>query len=191
MVRQYKDTELLARVKELESFNGIPSGRWILGVRSNEDNPNSFDDKFYLFDAEKFVDVLKGTTNPGTPVLSNFEKVNKDGAAILKADEWYYNVWHFGSHHGKVDALLQLGSKMIVYRDTDKDNKSEQIGKMQIGYFGINFHPNTYNKSGKGSEAIGGWSAGCMVVNDLKYNQTIKWFKENQKVVTYCLINEF
>ena len=191
MVRQYKDTELLARVKELQSFNGIPSGRWILGVRSNEDNPNSFDDKFYLFDAEKFVDVLKGTTNPGTPVLSNFEKVNKDGAAILKADEWYYNVWHFGSHHGKVDALLQLGSKMIVYRDTDKDNKSEQIGKMQIGYFGINFHPNTYNKSGKGGESIGGWSAGCMVVNDLKYNQTIKWFKENQKVVSYCLINEF
>jgi hypothetical protein len=191
MVRQYKDTELLARVKELDSFDEIPSGRWILGVRSNEDNPNSFDDKFYLFDGETFVDVLKGTTNPGTPTLKQFEKVNKDGAFILKADQWYYNVWKFGRHHGKVDALLQLGSKVIGFRDIDKDDKSEQIGKMQIGYFGINFHPNTYNASGKGSDSIGWWSAGCQVVNDSKYNATIKWFKENQHTVTYCLIQEF
>ena len=150
-----------------------------------------FDDKFYLFDEETCIGVLKGTTNPGTPTLKQFEKVNKDGAFILKADQWYYNVWKFGRHHGKVDALLQLGSKVIGFRDTDKDDKSEQIGKMQIGYFGINFHPNTYNSSGKGSDSIGWWSAGCQVVDDSKYNETIKWFKENQHTVTYCLIQEF
>lgn len=191
MVKQYKDTQLLERVKSLQSFNGIPKGRWILGVRSNEDTPNSFDDKFYIFEGEKFIDVLRGTTNPGTPTLKQFEKVNKDGAFVLKSDEWYYNVWHYGLHHGKVDALLQVGAKMLGYRDTDKDDKSEEIGNLVCGYFGINFHPNTYQKSGKGTESIGWWSAGCQVVNDLKYNATIKWFKKNQHIVTYCLINEF
>lgn len=191
MVKAYNANQLLARVKELQSFDGIPKGRWILGVRSNEDKPNSFDDKFYVFDGEKFIMVLKGTTNPGTPTLQQFEKVNKDGAAVLKHDQWYYNVWVFGKHHGKVAALLQLGAQVMVYRDIDKDNKSEQQGELQTGYFGINFHPNTYKKNGKGGEVVGWWSAGCQVVNDEKYWTLIDWFEKNQHRVTYCLINEF
>lgn len=191
MVRTYKDKELLEKVKSLSSFKDIPSGYWLLGVRSNEDTPNRFDDKIYLFKGEEFILVTSATTNPGTPTLKQFEKVNKAGAAVLKADLWYHNLWKYGKHNGKIEALLQLGNSVQVYRDTDKDDKSEQQGKLQEGYFGINFHPNTYDLDGASGSEIGWWSSGCQVVNDMdKYREMIKLLK-TEKSVSYCLINEF
>ena len=191
MVKTYNDKQLLDKVKTLPNFKNIPSDHWILGVRSNEDAPNSFDDKFYLFKGDEFIWVTSGTTNPGTPTLKQFEKVNKDGAALLKADTWYYNVWKYGKHNGKVDALLQLGAAVQVYRDIDKDEKSEEQGKLESGYFGINFHPNTYDLTKPSGSSIGWWSAGCQVVNNVtKYKEFIKLCKP-QKNVSYCLIQEF
>ena len=191
MVRQYTDKQLLARVKELDSFKNIPAGYWLLGVRSLDDIPNTFDDKIYLFKGEEFILVTSATTNPGTPTLKQFEKVNKDGAAVLKSDQWYYNVWKYGKHNGKVEALLQLGNKVQVYRDTDRDSKSEEQGALQSGYFGINFHPNTYDLSKGSGTNIGWWSAGCQVVNNIpNYKMMIKLLK-NEKFVTYCLVDEF
>lgn len=191
MVRSYTDIELLNRVKSLSTFKEVPNGYWLLGVRSNEDTPNKFDDKIYLFKGEEFIAVTSATTNPGTPTLKNFEKVNKAGAGVLRADIWYYNLWKYGKHQGKVEALLQLGNSVQVYRDTDRDEKAEEQGKLQEGYFGINFHPNTYNLDKPVGSEIGWWSAGCQVVNDMKkYKQMIKLLK-TEKSVSYCLINEF
>jgi hypothetical protein len=191
MVRPYTDKQLLEKVKSLSSFGKIPAGYWLLGVRSLDDIPNRFDDKIYLFKGEEFVLVTSATTNAGTPTLRQFEKINKDGAAVLKADEWYYNVWKYGKHQGKVEGLLQLGNKVKVWRDTDKDDKSEEQGKLQEGYFGINFHPNTYDLSKPSGTTIGWWSAGCQVVNRVDlYKIMIKLLK-TEKFVTYCLINEF
>jgi hypothetical protein len=192
MVRQYTDKQLLARVKELDSFKNIPAGYWLLGVRSLDDIPNTFDDKIYLFKGEEFVLVTSATTNPGTNTLKQFEKVNKDGAAVLKADQWYYNVWKYGKHNGKVEALLQLGNKVQVYRDTDRDSQSEEQGALQSGYFGINFHPNTYDLSRKvTSSSIGWFSAGCQVVNNIPNYKTMIKLLKNEKFVTYCLVDEF
>lgn len=191
MVRTFTDKELIEKAKSLGNFKEIPNGYWLLGVRSNEDTANKFDDKIYLFKGEEFIVVTSATTNPGTPTLKQFEKVNKDGAGVLVADRWYYNVWKYGKHNGKVEALLQLGNKVQVYRDTDKDDKSEEQGKLQEGYFGINFHPNTYDLSKASSDTIGWWSAGCQVVNNVeKYKKMIKLLK-TEKLVSYCLINEF
>jgi hypothetical protein len=191
MVRNYTTAQLLEKVREIDGFKGYPQEYWLLGVRSNEDTANRYDDKFYLFLGEKFVLVTSGTTNPGTPTLMQFEKVNKKGAAVLKSDKWYYNVWHFGKHQGKVDALLQLGAPVEVYRDTDKDDDSEEQGFLDRGYFGINFHPNTYKPSAPKTNIIGWWSAGCQVVNDLNTYKRIITMCKPQKVVSYCLINEF
>ena len=191
MVRPYTDKQLLEKVKSLSSFTKIPSGYWLLGVRSQDDLPNLFDDKIYLFKGEEFVLVTSATTNAGTPTLRQFEKVNKDGAAVLKADEWYYNVWKYGKHNGKVEALLQLGNKVTVYRDTDKDDKSEEQGKLQSGYFGINFHPNTYDLTKPSGTNIGWWSAGCQVVNNIPNYKLMIGLLKREKLVTYCLINEF
>lgn len=191
MVKPYTDKQLLEKVNSLSSFTKIPSGYWLLGVRSQDDLPNRFDDKIYLFKGEEFVLVTSATTNAGTPTLRQFEKVNKDGAAILKADEWYYNVWKYGKHQGKVEGLLQLGNKVKVWRDTDKDDKSEEQGKLQEGYFGINFHPNTYDLSKPSGTTIGWWSAGCQVVNNVSNYKLMIQLLKREKLVTYCLINEF
>jgi len=192
MVRAYTDTELLQRVKELDSFKDIPSGYWLLGVRSSEDEPNRFDDKIYLFKGEQFVDVTSCTTNPGTTVLRNYSKFNAKGAAIVVADEWYYGVWRKGKHQGKIDALVQIGSKIKVWRDGDKDDKSEESLIQQEGFFGINFHPNTYDINAKSTGSlINGWSAGCQVVNNMeKYRKFINLVPANTSI-TYCLLNEF
>jgi len=191
-VRSYKDKQLLDKVKSLSNYKEIPKGYWLLGVRSNEDTPNIFDDKIYLFKGEEFVLVTSATTNPGTPTLKQFEKVNKAGAAVLKSDVWYYNLWKYGRHNGKIEALLQIGNSVQVYRDKDKDSKAEEQGELQKGYFGINFHPNTYDIAADNTGATIGWfSAGCQVVNDMsKYREIIKLVKA-EKFVSYCLIKEF
>lgn len=191
-VRSYKDKQLLDKVKSLSNYKEIPKGYWLLGVRSNEDTPNIFDDKIYLFKGEEFVLVTSATTNPGTPTLKQFEKVNKAGAAVLKSDVWYYNLWKYGRHNGKIEALLQIGNSVQVYRDKDKDQKAEEQGELQKGYFGINFHPNTYDIAADNTGAtIGWWSAGCQVVNDMdKYREMIKLLK-TEKAVSYCLLKEF
>lgn len=202
MVRKYSDSQLLARVKALGSFKSIPTGRWILGVRSNEDQPNYFDDKFYEFEGERFIQVLSGTTNPGTSILKGgYKHYNKLGAAIVRADRWYYNVWKYGLHKGKMPALLQIGAEIEVYRDGDLDSKSEELGQSRSGWFGINYHTNTYDfRQGNlklTRSAIDGWSAGCQVINEReKYVKQMEWYEralkeKRQEYVSYCLINEF
>lgn len=201
-VRSYTDKELLDRVKNLPNFRKIPKQRWILGVRSNEDIYNCFDDKFYEFEGEKFIRVLTGTTNAGAGFIKKgFLKYNKKGVAVLKADEWYYNVWTYGLHRGKMKALLQRGIRVKVYRDGNKNKRSEEVGEYEKGWFGINYHTNTYDFSLANLKivkwAIGYWSAGCQVINDRKkYLDQINYYKEShengtQLMVSYCLINEF
>jgi hypothetical protein len=202
MVKKYKDIELLDRVKSLPSFKEIPKGRWILGVRSQEDTPNYFDDKFYEFQGEKFLRVVSGTTNPGASILKGgYKRYNTIGAAVVAADHWYYNLWKFGLHRGKMPGLLQIGAQILVYRDGDLDGKSEELGKPVWGWYGINYHTNTYDFSLRSlkmtQQQIDGWSAGCQVVNNREvYVEQMSWYQAMQKsklqeTVTYCLINEF
>lgn len=191
-VRNYTSSQIIDRIKSLPSFAGLPTARYIVGVRSNEDESNVPDDKFYFFEGEKFITMTTGTTNPGSPVLKGgFLKYNKLGAAVVKADEWYYNVWAPGLHMGKMPALRQV-RPIKIYRDGDKDGKSEEIGKMDEGLYGINFHTMDYNQQSKAvKDKINGWSAGCQVVNDVeKFYQLMAGFK-GYKSVTYVLLNEW
>ncbi len=201
-VKNYTDKQLLNYVKDLPSFKKIPKGRWLLGVRSNEDVYNTYDDKIYEFEGEKFIRVVTATTNAGAGVLrGGFLKYNKKGVAVLKSDEWYYNVWSYGKHRGKMPALRQVGRRVKVYRDGNKNRKTEEIGKYELGWFGINYHTNTYNFSLANLKIvnwlIGHWSAGCQVVNNRKaYLEQMDYYKKSyedgtQIMVTYVLIDEF
>ncbi len=193
MVRKYTDKELLDRVKSLQSFKSIPEGYWLLGVRSSEDTPNQFDDKFYFFKGEEFILVTSGTTNPGVPILQGgFKRYNKMGAAVVVADHWYYKVWRKGKHLNRTTALLQLGAKIKVHRDGDMDTKSEATENIVEGYFGINFHPNTFKFDAKTTAStIGLWSAGCQVVNDMEKYRSILNQIPSGVGISYCLLNEF
>ena len=193
MVKNYTDEQLLSRVKSLPNFKSIPNDYWILGVRSNEDTPDAFDDKFYIFKGEEFITVTSGTTNPGVSILKGgFKRYNNVGAAVVVADHWYYGVWKKGKHLGRTTALLQLGAKIKVHRDGNLNDKSEATSNIVEGYFGINFHPNTYDfNATKTNSKIGGWSAGCQVVNNMaKYREILNLMPSGVKI-TYCLLNEF
>ena len=193
MVRNYTDLEIINRIRGLKSFKFIPNCYWIVGIRSNEDNPNKYDDKFYLFNGEQFIKVVTGTTNPGTPILEGgFLKYNKVGAAVIKSNEFYYDVWSYGLHQGKMPALRQVGN-FIVFRDGDKDGKSEEIGTPIVGSgYGINFHSISNDLSiNKIGENIGNYSAGCQVINNVEQYKMIINMIKNQSKITYCLLQEF
>ena len=191
-VRNYTSTELLNKVKSLNSFKAIPDGYWILGTRSNEDAPNVFDDKGYLFRSEQFIKVFSMTTNAGVPYLQGgFLKYNKVGVAHVKANEWYHDLWAYGLHHGKMPALVQVGN-ILIFRDGDMDVHAEEIGKVIKGLFGINFHSTKYDFTYHVvTPRIGEWSAGCQVVNDTETYLMIINMIKNQHRITYCLIDEF
>ncbi len=190
-VRGYGDQELLDKVSSLPSFNGFPEDYWLLGVQSQEDAFNTYDDKFYLFKGKKFIMVTTGTTNAGKNGLKDYGKYNKYGFAVIKTNEWYYDLWKYGKHRGRMDALRQV-KKIKHYRDGDKDNKVEEQGKLYNSIIGINFHTNTYNKFGNGvKKLIGGWSLGCQVCNKYDHYRRILDYVMEQDSVSYCLIKEF
>lgn len=189
-MKNYTDEQLLNRVKGLKSFIRIPNDYWILGVQSNEDKFNEFDDKFYLFKGEKFIMVTTGTTNAGLTGLKNYETYNSEGCAVIKTDEWYYTLWKPGLHKGKMRALKQY-SAIKYYRDWNKNDKVEEIGKVREGIIGINFHTASYQPYNVITRLIGGWSTGCQVANNTADYYKILDYIGNQDVVSYCLIKEF
>ena len=191
-VRNYTTKQIIDRIKSLKSFKEIPKGYFIVGVRSNEDTSNRYDDKFYIFKDESFLQVISGTTNPGLSVLKRgYLKYNKLGAAIVKSDEWYYDVWAYGLHNGKMPALKQV-EPMLIYRDGDDDWESEESGTVYKGLFGINFHTNSYDLDTKLiSVSIGGWSAGCQVIDNVaEYKKVIELIK-GQRRISYVLLDEW
>jgi hypothetical protein len=191
-VRIYTDSQILDRIQKLSTFKVLPKEYYIVGIRSTEDDTDKFDDKFYIFRDKEFVTMTTGTTNPGKPVLTGgFLKYNKNGAAVVKSDSWYYDVWSYGMHMSKMPALLQTGP-ISVYRDGDKDGKAEEQGKLETGYFGINFHAATYDANFTGlQENIGGWSAGCQVINDKQKHLQIIALLKKQPKVSYVLLKEW
>lgn len=188
-VKNYSDLQLLNKVKSLSSFVQIPSDYWLLGVQSNEDNLNKFDDKFYLFCGHQFIFRTFGTTNAGKSGLYN--PTNSEGVAIIKTNEWYYDLWRHGYHKGRMKALVQ-NKPVKFYRDNNKNDDAEEIGRLYEDYIGINFHTVSYDKNAKIiKEDINGWSLGCQVINNtVEYYQILDILK-NQLTVTYCLLKEF
>jgi len=197
-VKSYKDADLINRMKSLPSFKYIPTGRYhIIAVRSQEDEPDKYDDKLYLFNGTDFVDVMSCTTNSGVYGLKNFHKWNKKGTAVVKSDEIYYNVFmksdgkRVRHHNGKVQGLRQIGF-MKYYRDNNRDNKIDETGKVYEANYNTNVHPNSYkHRTGLWSWLIGRWGTGCLVINHLtKYWKMIKTIPYNTPV-TYTLLKEF
>lgn len=189
-VRNYTTKELLYKVKGLYSFEGIPPSYWLLGVQSEEDTFDTFDDKFYLFKGEEFILVTTGTTNAGKDTLHGFEKYNKLGAAVIKTNEWYYDLWQSGLHKGRMKALRQI-NPIKYYRDNNKNNKAEEVGSLYSGIIYCNFHTNSYDTLTKIIRwVIGGWSACCQVCNDpIDYYRILRLVGKQK--VSYCLLKEF
>jgi hypothetical protein len=194
MKKTYTDPELIALVKALPSFKVIPQDYWLIAVRSKLDEFDQFDDKVYLFKGEKCELVTSCTTNPGGPVLlGGWKKYTKDGAAIIKSNEIYYGVYKYGLHNGKMPALRQQ-KPMKYYRDGDNDRLVEEEGEIFTDTYYTNLHFNSYSVFDKVKNtvknAVGAWSAGCIVCNvEDKYEEIINKCK-TQSSVTLALIKE-
>jgi hypothetical protein len=156
----------------------------IVGIRSKADAHNKFDDLIGLIENDT-ITWFTGTTNPGTHWLKNL--LNPKGAALLKPNQ-YINTWKLDLHQGKYLALCQR-KNVVVYRDGDKDNFSEETGITETGLFGINIH--RANPSAI-SSIIDKWSAGCQVLNNPQdFDYLIKRCKASGlNEFTYTLLKE-
>jgi len=154
----------------------------IIGVRSKADIPNEFDDKIYLITKSEMFGFT-GTTNPGTNWLQNY--MNPKGTAVLKPGMYWYKL---GTHKG-YEALNQAGP-VTVYRDKNKDLKSDVTKDEDTGYFGIDIH--RANETAV-SKFVGLWSAGCCVLNNpADFKLLISECKASGlKEFPYYLINEY
>lgn len=179
-VRKYTDAQLLDKVKSLETFEKIPSNYWALFVRSNEDAPDKFDDKCYIFKGSKFVMVTTCTTNKGYK-----------GTGVVEANVWNYDGYYLGLHRGKTPAGVQR--KGFPYRrDFTTDGKTNPTTEIKTDIRGFNFHAATHDlKSTRIVENIGGWSEGCLVFNNTPDFVKILNLMKPQFIWSFVIINEF
>lgn len=153
----------------------------LINIRSASDKPNEFDDLLGVVD-NGVVTWHTGTTNPGVHWLKNF--LNPKGTAVL-AEGQHLNAWVIGKHKGQYEALVQY-APLPVYRDNNKNDKSEQIGKPIYGQYGINQH--RANASAI-SRIIDKWSAGCQVRNNPKeYEEFMKLCKNSGVKYFSCIL---
>jgi len=157
----------------------------LVGIRSNANKPNEFDDLIAVID-QSSINWYTCTTNPGTHWLLNL--LNPKGAALLKPGQ-YLNTWQLGLHQGKYQALTQC-KNVTVFRDGDKDNIAEETKVTQTGMFGINIHRANEKLI---SKLIDKWSAGCQVLNNpQQFNELLTKCKQSGlKTFTYTLLKEF
>lgn len=157
----------------------------IIGIRSNANIQNKFDDLMCLVEGDNLT-YFSCTTNPGTHWLRNL--LNPKGAALLKPNQ-YVDTWKLDLHQGKYIALCQR-KNVVVYRDGDKDDFAEETAITETGLFGINIH--RANPSAI-SQLIDKWSAGCQVLNNpIDFNYLISRCNTSKlKDFTYTLLREF
>ena len=189
-VRSYTDLEIIERIESLPSFKGWKKGKYSVFMRSNEDEFNRFDDKKYCYVVKiegvrpDFVQVFPCTTNAGSAGLKNFDKYNNLGCAVLKSDVIVYNSHKYGLHKGQYPAYVQ-NVGFPYYRDNDKDDKAEEIGKEYNNIIGANIH-----KAGINSTQIDGWSVACLV--DQKSNDFTKYMMwANKELMNVVILSEF
>jgi hypothetical protein len=165
----------------------------IVGLRSNNTKPNSFDDTINTFykseDGQWIINTFNATTDPGTYWLKNL--MNPNGTAILKPGQ-YKNSHRIGIHGGKYQALVQQ-NPVTVFRDANKDEVLNfNTAKEQTGVFGINIH----RASVKGiTKFVNDHSAGCQVLADIQdFNLLMQLAQRHKKLYgnnfTYTLLQE-
>ncbi len=181
-MKKYSTEELKAEFNRL----GYEWSKFhIIGIRSNANVPNKFDDAICLIEDDT-ISWFSCTTNPGTYWLQNL--LNPKGAALLKPNQ-YLDAYKLALHQGKYKALCQRKS-VVVYRDSNKNGFAEETALIDNGLFGINIHRANPLLM---SLIIDKWSAGCQVLNDPKqFDYLIKRCEASGlKDFTYTLLREF
>jgi hypothetical protein len=137
----------------------------LFGVRSANRVADQFDDWVGMFwqnwetGKEEYY-VWQATTDPGLPVLKDFSRYSKIGAAVLVPGQ-YPASHRIGLHQGLYTALVQ-NSPMKVYRDGNHDSIIDMFPKtIETGTFWINIHR---VESYAPTRTVNIASAGCQVI---------------------------
>lgn len=134
----------------------------IVGIRTDDDSANSFNDwltVFYSFGNVWNFFAFPATTDPGTYYRRN--PLNVRGTAIMKPGN-YRSAYKVGRHRN-YKALQQQGN-ITVFRDANKDATIDTAGvEEDTGLHAVNIHRANAHRP---SIQVGRWSAGCQVVQD-------------------------
>lgn len=165
----------------------------IVGIRTDNTKPNSFDDSIHVFfnngEGKLIEHRFQATTDPGTYWLKS--PMNPQGTAILKEGQ-YLNSYALGLHRGKYLALVQT-KPVTVMRDYDRNAVLDFLnGKEHRGLFGINIHRASENGTTK---SVDHHSAGCQVfANATDYILFLSLCERHRKLYgnsfSYTLIDE-
>jgi len=175
--------------------NKSPYNVNIIGVRSDQDMFNKFDDALVVIyrDKKKNWEVRSYsiTTDPGKIWME--KPMNSKGCAILVPDQ-YRGVYKIDGHGvTRYTALCQRLGKVKVFRDANKDHVHDRdAGTITEGNYGINIHRS--RKYGEADE-VDQYSAGCQVFkNTDDFNDFMKLIQKSAdrfgNAFTYTLITE-
>ena len=165
----------------------------IVGIRSKNNTPNSFDDTINIFYKDNtgtwIFKSYPATTDPGSPYLN--APINIKGTAILKPGQ-YINSHKIGLHRNEYKALVQQ-RPVIVMRDANKNNVLDfTSGKEDTRLFGINIHRASQTGT---SKTVGKYSAGCQVFSNINdFNEFLQMCEKHKGLhgnnFTYTLLIE-
>jgi hypothetical protein len=166
----------------------------IVGRRTDNTKPNSFDDFIYIFYKNNDDDwegyKAPSTTDAGTYWLE--KPMQSKGTALLKGGQ-YVDTYKIDLHNGRYYALTQRLNPVVVIRDYDRDNVLDfNNGKEETGMFGINIHRASLVGTTK---LIDKYSAGCQVFSNIDdFNKFMEMAYKQKDLYgnkfTYTLIDE-
>lgn len=188
---KYTDDQLIRRAEQAKGFDGWKPGIYDIWVRSKADVMDAFDDKVYTFEVESdgatpiFRMACSGTSNAGSYGLKEFHKYNPEGCAVLESDRLVYDSHELGRHKD-YPAYRQV-KPFPYYRDSDRDNKAEEIGPVHDDIILANCHRAA--RVGL-SKRIYNWSVACLVRNDA--TQWRNWLNFMRgRPLSVCILKEF
>jgi hypothetical protein len=173
----------------------------IVGVRSKNRKAGRFDDMIYVAYrhlGKECLYAMKATVDPGRKYL--LAPLNKKGTAIIAPGQ-YKGVYKIGIHgrswkSGGYRALEQV-QPMFYYRDNNKDDVIDfddwdQFKKCVYENGKTNIHRASRSKI---VEWVGGYSAGCQVIQNYKKFQQFMYLCERSAKLygnrfTYTLIQQ-
>jgi hypothetical protein len=155
-IRYMKAMNYKVRALNIIYFEGLNANDM---ATPNNDQVNQWNDvRSVISNDGKVFLCCAATTEPGWYYRKN--RMNKDGAAQLAFGQ-HLDCWRFGQHFQQ-DALVQCGS-LPVYRDNNEDGSRAGDLIFTGDYFAINQHTTADYAKPYTPDAVGRWSAGCLV----------------------------
>lgn len=157
----------------------------LVWIRTDQTFDNKFSDFVVRFNNRIADMIMPCSTTPGDYIVFNPLTVGGITGSAVACEQQVIGSHRFVTapdwKHLWLNApyFFQAGA-IEIWRDANKDRNLDKNIKTK-GWYGINFH-----RGGIG-HAVDTWSAGCLVVPDVRWFEAIKIFQNNQ-LINFTLI---